>query len=73
MITEVNLDGVFFSGVLLTAAIAISLLLAARWALQRAGFYALVWHRHLVDIALFVILWAVVTLGFQALTAGRPA
>jgi uncharacterized membrane protein YccC len=29
-----------------------------RRVLLRVGFYRLVWHRHLVDLAFFIILWA---------------
>ena len=62
MISELNIYGVFFSGAFVTALLATALLLLARPLLLRAGFYKLVWHRHLVDVALFVILWAIVAL-----------
>jgi protein-S-isoprenylcysteine O-methyltransferase Ste14 len=65
VIAEVNVGGVLFSGVLLTAALAALVLLAARRALRRAGFYSFVWHPHLVDLALFLILWAAVTFAFK--------
>jgi hypothetical protein len=58
MISELSIYGVFLSGALVTAILAVLLLLAARRLLFRVGFYDVVWHRHLVDVALFVILWA---------------
>ena len=60
MILETNLFGVFFSGALTAAALAMLPLLALRRLLQWAGFYGFVWHRNLVDLALFAILWAAV-------------
>jgi Protein of unknown function (DUF1656) len=58
MMGETNLFGVFFSGALAAACLACVALLVFRQVLLRAGFYQLVWHRHLVDLALFAILWA---------------
>jgi hypothetical protein len=60
--SEINIDGVFFSGALASACIAAVALFLARLLLLRAGFYRHVWHRHLVDLALFTILWAVASL-----------
>lgn len=60
--SEINIDGVFFSGALASACIAAMALFLARLLLLRAGFYRHVWHRHLVDLALFTILWAVAAL-----------
>lgn len=58
MIAEVSLFGVFFSGALVTACIAGIALLVVRRLLLWGDFYRLVWHRYLVDLALFIILWA---------------
>lgn len=58
MMGETNLFGVFFSGALAAACLACVALFALRRGLLRAGFYELVWHRHLVDLALFIVLWA---------------
>ena len=58
MISELNIYGVYLSGAFVTAVLAVVLLLAARQLLFRVGFYNVVWHRHLVDVALFIIFWA---------------
>ena len=58
MTLETDLFGVFFSGALTAASLAMLPLLALRRLLQWAGFYRFVWHRHLVDLAIFTILWA---------------
>ncbi len=58
MIAEVSLFGVYVSGAFATACLAGGATLVVRRLLHWAGFYGLVWHRHLVDLALFVILWA---------------
>ena len=57
---ETDLFGVFFSGALTAAVLAMLPLLAFRRLLQWAGFYRFVWHRNLVDLALYAILWAAV-------------
>lgn len=67
MTTEVNLFGVFFSGALVTACLAGVALLVVRRLLLWLDFYRLVWHRHLVDLALFIILWGVVAMVMPAL------
>ncbi len=67
MITEVSLFGVFFSGALVTACIAGIALLVVRRLLLWVDFYRLVWHRHLVDLALFIILWAAAAMVMPAL------
>ena len=61
MIAEISIFGVFVSGALATACLACITLLIVRRLLLKLGFYQLVWHPHLVDLALFMILWAVVT------------
>ncbi|MCA8057376.1 MULTISPECIES: DUF1656 domain-containing protein [Burkholderia cepacia complex] len=60
MIGEVNLHGVYFSSVLAAACLASLLLLIVRRFFLWSGFYRLVWHRHVVDLATFTILWAAV-------------
>ena len=67
MIAEISIFGVFFSGVLATACLAVIVLLIVRRLFIKVGFYQLVWHPHLVDLALFMILWAVVTMITPAL------
>lgn len=60
MIGEYNLDGVFFSSVLVSALIALAAAFVLRRLLAWAGAYRFVWHPALFDTALFVILWAAV-------------
>lgn len=73
MTLETDLFGVFFSGALTTAVLALLPLLALRRLLQWAGLYRFVWHRNLADLALFAILWAAtaVTLSAFSPVAGR--
>jgi hypothetical protein len=62
MIAEISIFGVFVSGALVTACLAYIALLIVRRLFLKMGFYQLVWHPHLVDLALFTILWAVVAM-----------
>ncbi len=59
MIAEANLFGVYFSGALVEALAAFLALMIIRPLLHWLGFYQIVWHRRLVDIGLFVILWGI--------------
>ena len=67
MIAEISIFGVFFSGVLATACLAVIALLIVRRLLLKVGFYQLVWHPHLVDLAFFTILWATTAMIMPAL------
>lgn len=58
---EVALGGVYLSSALPCALLALVLGLVLRRVLEPLGFYRLVWHRALFDLALFVILWGAVT------------
>ena len=58
---EVSLGGVYLPAVLVWAGIAFLFSTAIFRTLSRTGFYALVWHRALFDVSLFVILWGVVS------------
>jgi hypothetical protein len=58
MIAEINLFGIFCSGMLGAACLAGVILLLVRRIFLWVGFYHLVWHRHLVDLALFTIFLA---------------
>jgi hypothetical protein len=69
MTAEINVFGVFFSGALAAACLAGVALLVVRRLLFHVGFYRLVWHRHLVDLALFIILWAAAAMVTPALAA----
>lgn len=59
MIDEFDFFGVFVSGALVAACVACVSLLLVRLLLQLTGFYRLVWHPALFNIALFVALWSV--------------
>jgi hypothetical protein len=58
MSPELDLGGVFIPGLLLMAALAYLVSIPVRRALAWTGFYRLVWHRALFDVALFVVLLA---------------
>lgn len=60
MTGEFNIGGVFVSSVLVSALIALVLTLGLRRLMVWVGGYRLVWHPALFDVALFVILWALV-------------
>ena len=61
MIGEFEMGGVFVPTLLLWAAAALAISLPVRRLLDRAGFYRLVWHRGLFDIALVLALWALIS------------
>jgi hypothetical protein len=56
MIGEVSLYGIFVPWLLLLALLALALSRGLSLVLARAGFYRLVWHPALFDLALFVLL-----------------
>lgn len=58
MTGELDLFGVFVPPLLAWALLALVLSVPLRRVLDWCGFYRLVWHRPLVDLALFVILLA---------------
>jgi hypothetical protein len=58
---EVNIGGVFVPAALLWAAAAFVVSSLLTRALGRTGFYALVWHRALFDVSLFVIVWGAIS------------
>ena len=60
MIREVDLYGLLVPPLLAAAAIALALTWGLRRLLDRRGFYRLVWHATLFDLALFVILLGLV-------------
>jgi hypothetical protein len=60
MIGEFSIAGVFVPALLVWAVIAMALGALARRVLRLIGFYRLVWHRGLFDLALFFILWGLV-------------
>jgi protein-S-isoprenylcysteine O-methyltransferase Ste14 len=56
MIGEISLYGIFVPWLLLLALLALALSRGLSFVLARAGFYRLVWHPALFDLALFVLL-----------------
>lgn len=63
MSPEIDLGGVFVPGLMVAAALAFLISVPVRRLLAWTGFYRLVWHRALFDLALFVVLLgALVTL-----------
>ncbi len=73
MIGELHLFGLFAPMSLLTAIGAGLLIAAARWIMARAGFYRLVWHPGLFDLALFVIFWSGLSLLADATKLALPS
>jgi hypothetical protein len=69
VITELNLFGVFINGGLMSAAVAALLLGALRRLLTAVGAYRWAWHPALVDVALFVLLWGLVSCADTGLDA----
>jgi hypothetical protein len=65
MIGEVNIDGVFVPVLLIYAVAAALLLSLLRRFLARIGFYRIVWHGPLVNVALYVLILAAITAGLQ--------
>jgi len=61
MIAEFNVYGVYVPALLIFAVIAFLLAYVLRRALDAADLYRFVWHRPLFDLALFVIMFGVVT------------
>lgn len=61
MIGEFDIYGVFVPALLVWGLLALALTAVLRLVLRGIGFYRLVWHRPLVDLALLVIVLAAVT------------
>ncbi len=61
VIGEFDIYGVYFPAFAIFAALAFLLQVAIKRLLNAYGFYRLVWHRALFDLALYVILLGVVT------------
>ena len=68
MIAEINVFGVLVSSVLASALIAWAVLIPIRRLLAWAGFYQWAWHRNLVDMTLFVVLWGATTAVLPAIS-----
>jgi Protein of unknown function (DUF1656) len=65
MIGDININGVFVPAVMISAIIAALLMSILRWLLVRIGFYRIVWHGPLVNVALFILILAAITAGVQ--------
>ena len=61
MIAEINVFGVLVSSILASALIAWAVLIPLRRLLAWGGLYHWTWHRNLVDLTLFVLLWGATT------------
>ena len=68
MTGEFEVAGVLIHPLLIAALLALPLAQLAGTGLARAGFYRLVWHRGLFDVALTIVFWAVLA----ALLTGTP-
>ena len=58
---EFDIYGVYFPALVVFAAIAFVVQLGIKRLLDATGFYRFVWHRPLVDLAIYVILLAAIT------------
>ena len=65
MIGELSLYGVYVPWLLLMALLALALSRALGYLLARIGFYRLVWHPALFDLALFVVVLGAVSSVFS--------
>jgi protein AaeX len=61
VIGEFDIYGVYFPAFVVFAAVALLLQVVIKRILDASGFYRLVWHRALFDLAMYVILVGVVT------------
>ena len=59
MIKEVDLFGIYVPPMFAYAAAAAVIWIALRWALSGIGFYRLVWHQALFNVALYVLVLSV--------------
>jgi len=69
VIGEFDIYGVYFPIFVVVAAVALLLQLLLNRVLDACGFYRLVWHRALVDLAIYVILLGVVTAAAASIVA----
>ncbi|WP_407947747.1 DUF1656 domain-containing protein [Paraburkholderia solitsugae] len=57
-----DIVGIFAPAVVLLMLVAWMLNLAVKRVLEQIGFYRLVWHRHLFDLSLYVVILGVLVL-----------
>ena len=70
---EINIGGVYVPAALVWAGAAFVLCILIERILGRTGFYRLVWHRALFDLAVFVILWGAISAGAYHLAFSAAA
>jgi hypothetical protein len=58
MTHDIDIAGVYVHPLLVAACLAFPAAEILGWLLARVGFYRLVWHRGLFDVAMTVVLWA---------------
>ncbi|MGA9522960.1 MAG: DUF1656 domain-containing protein [Myxococcaceae bacterium] len=58
---ELDIAGIFVPSAFVCALAAVVLIAVLRRIFEATGFYRLVWHRALFDLALFFALWGVLT------------
>ena len=63
MIADVNLFGMYFDVALITALVALAASILVRRLLAAIGAYRWVWHRALVDLGVFAVLWLALVVG----------
>jgi hypothetical protein len=61
VIAEISVAGVFLPAAAVTGVAAFGLRLVVSALARRVGFYRLVWHAGLFDLAVFILLWAAVS------------
>jgi hypothetical protein len=69
MNADIDLHGVFVPALLGLACVALVLSLLLQWLLRAAGFYRLVWHAPLFDLAMFVVILGAVAAASQWILA----
>jgi hypothetical protein len=61
MIQELDIGGIYVSPVLGTAVLAMVFTGILVWLVRRAGLYRWIWHRHLFDLAAFILAFGLIT------------
>ncbi len=62
MIEDVDIVGIFAPAVVLLMLVAWMLNLGVKRVLEEVGFYRLVWHRHLFDLSMYVVILGILVL-----------
>jgi hypothetical protein len=72
MIWDVNFFGLFVNSGLVAGMVAALAMWPVRKALAAVRAYEWVWHPALVDVALYILVWAGVAIGLQLLSGEFP-